>query len=90
MALIASGWRQVHLDSDKNQYVMFDDGIYRLNDKVEIDHSDGEDWVFCASHMDDNDEIAHAVIGGVMMPLAGPSAEGFEYGKVDDEEVETD
>lgn len=46
MALIASGWRQVHLDSDKNQYVMFDDGIYRLNDKVEIDHSDGEDWVF--------------------------------------------
>lgn len=40
--------------------------------------------------MDDDDEIAHAIIGGVMMPLAGPSAEGFDYGKVDDEEVEPD
>lgn len=83
MALIGSGWRQVHMDSDENRYVMFDDGVYRLDKSVKIDQSEGEEWVWCESHADDDDEVAHANIGGAMMPLAGPSSEGFEFGDVD-------
>lgn len=86
MALIGSGWRQVHQDYEGNRYVMFDDGVYALDSDVKIERSEGEEWTWCESHNDDEEEIAHALIGGVMMPVAGPSAEGFEFGKVDSDD----
>lgn len=84
MAQIASGWRQIHRDADDNMYVLFDDGIYAIDPSAAIDSSEGEDWIFCESHADDDKDVAHAQIGGVMMPLAGPAAEGRDFDEVVD------
>lgn len=71
MAMIAAGIRQVHKDADKNNTVKFDQGIYKVPEKAQIEKREGAEWVWCEAYADaDAKDGNYALIGGQRVPLA--------------------
>jgi hypothetical protein len=83
--MIAAGIRQVHKDADGNKIVKFDQGIYKVPEKAQIEKREGEEWVWCEAHADAGDvneaddpkdkggkkaKGNYALIGGQRVPLA--------------------
>jgi len=59
--MIAAGIRQIHKDAEGNKIVKFDQGIYKVPKKAQIEKREGKEWVWCEAHAEgDNKDVSEA------------------------------